>query len=438
MRSFLSMKTHRERPAGMKIMIVTHAFPPMNATASHRVYSWAKTWSENGHEVHVVTPEKHAFDGSMDLNYDIGDLNIHTVSYLRRNKPGKASSDPFQKENIERWERLKTYTRKFRFGMGMFMDLRMLAFGPLMRKGRQLLRNGDFDFIISSYPPEVVHLAAERLSREFGIPWVADYRDLWFREMRLFQYRLTTYLSGIINRRLLRKAKVISTVSKGLSKRLEGLLNRQVAVSYNGFIRPQWEINSTRPWQDDKIHIVYTGRLYPKKRDPRTFLVAVATFRESEPSFDDRIAIDFYGYDVFYVESMAREFGLEKCVKAHGFVPYDESLRIQRNAGVLLFLDWAEEGAEGILTGKLFEYLTSNRPILCVGTRKDTEAAEIICRAKCGVVLTSGEEIYSYLHQLLGKEPEATRSIEQVAFYSRENQASMLLEAITQFIYSPA
>lgn len=422
----------------MKIMIMTHAFPPMNATASHRVYSWAKTWSEDGHEVHVVTPEKHAFDGSMDLNYDISDLNVHTVPYLRRKKARDASVDPFQKHNIEKWERLKTHTRKFRFGMGMFTDLRMLAFGPLLRKGRKLLQNGDFDFIISSYPPEVVHLVAYKLSREFRTPWVADYRDLWFREMRLFQYRLTTFLSGLVNRRLLRKAKVISTVSKGLSKRLEGLLNRPVTVSYNGFIKPRWEINSTRPWQDDRIHIVYTGRLYPKKRDPRAFLEAVATFRESEPSFDDRIAIDFYGYDVSYVESLAKEGGLEKCVKAHGFVPYDESLRIQRNAGVLLFLDWAEESAEGVLTGKLFEYLSSGRPILCVGTRKDTEAAEIIRTAQCGVALTSGQEIHYCLHELLGKEPKATPGIEQVAFYSRETQAKILLEQIAKSIHSAA
>jgi glycosyltransferase involved in cell wall biosynthesis len=422
----------------MKIMIVTHAFPPMNATASHRVYSWAKTWSERGHEVHVVTPEKHAFDGSMDLNYDIGDFNVHIVPYLRRKKAREASGDPFKKQNIEKWERLKTHTRKFRFGMGMFADLRMLAFGPLMGKGRQLFEKGNFDFIISSYPPEVVHLVAYKLSREFGTPWVADYRDLWFREMRLFQYRVTTFIGGILNRRLLVRAKVISTVSKGLSKRLEKMLNRRVAVSYNGFIRPQWEIDSSRPWQDDKIHIVYTGRLYPKKRDPRAFLEAVAGFCEIEPRFDDRIAIDFYGHDLLYVESMTREYGLEHCLTAHGFVPYDESLRIQRNAGALLFLDWAEESAEGVLTGKLFEYLSSGRPILCVGTRKDTEAAEIILKARCGVVLSSGEEIHSYLHDLLGEEPQATPGIEKVASYSRENQAKMLLEQIRESICSAA
>jgi glycosyltransferase involved in cell wall biosynthesis len=419
----------------MKVLILSHAFPPMNATASHRIYSWARTWSQAGHEVHVLTPEKHPFDGSMDLNYDTQDLNIHAVPYLKGDKSRGASEEPFQRERIEKWERLKTYTRRLRFGMGMFMDLRMLAFGPLMRKGRELLRTGGFDFIISSYPPDVVHLVADRLSREFGVPWVADYRDLWFREMRLFQYRLTTFLSGIIHRRLLNRAKVISTVSKGLSERLEGLLKRPVTVSYNGFIKPPWEINPNRPWADGKVHVVYTGRLYPKKRDPRTFFEALAALRETEQGLEDRLAVDFYGYDVGYVETMAKALGLGGCVTAHGFVPFEQSLSIQRNADVLLFLDWADKNAEGILTGKLFEYLSSGRPVLCVATRKDTEAAEIIVNAQCGVVATSREEILAYLRGgLLTGKAGATPGIEKASFYSRDNQAKILLEQIANSI----
>ena len=41
------------------------------------------------------------------------------------------------------------------------------------------------DAVISTYPPEVVHLAAYRLAKEHKIPWIADYRDLWFQEGRL-------------------------------------------------------------------------------------------------------------------------------------------------------------------------------------------------------------------------------------------------------------
>jgi len=227
---------------------------------------------------------------------------------------------------------------------------------------------------------------------------------------------------------------MISTVSEGLSLRLNQVLNRDVKVSYNGFMKPQWKIDSTGPWNDNKVHIVYTGRLYPQKRDPKTFLHALARFRDSARDFHHHIAVDFYGFDVPYVRFLTKKYDLGNCVKAHGFVSYEESLAIQRSAGVLLFLDWADENVEGILTGKLFEYLVSGRPILCVGTRKNTEAAEIVQKCKCGVTLTSDQEIQAYLRGLLVRVPTTNHDHDQINSYSREYQAKILLEHIAKSI----
>ena len=55
----------------MRILIVAHAFPPMNSTASHRPYSWARVWRDLGHEVHVLTAVKHGFDGTVDMARDL-------------------------------------------------------------------------------------------------------------------------------------------------------------------------------------------------------------------------------------------------------------------------------------------------------------------------------------------------------------------------------
>ena len=74
-----------------------------------------------------------------------------------------------------------------------------------------------------------------------------------------------------------------------------------------------------------------------------------------------------------------------------------ESLAAQRHADELLFLDWMDERAEGILTGKLFEYLASGRPILSVGSRANTEAAGIIVRTQAGAVACTAEEVRDHL-----------------------------------------
>jgi len=402
----------------------------MNATASFRPYSWARTWSNLGHEVCVVTTQKYGFDGSMDLDTDTKGLDVHVVPYLRTGRASGAGGRERGGNGIQKWERLKSYTRRVRFGFGMFLDLRMLSFGPLVQKGKELLREKQFDFIISTYPPDVIHLVGHRLSKLSGIPWIADYRDLWFREMRLYQFRVPTFLTGLMHRRLLKSARVVSTVSQGLLDKLQKNSGKDAVVSYNGFLRTNSGKSLERPWKDSKKHVVYAGRLYPGKRDPKAFFQAMARLKDSTPGLGNRICLDFYGYDVAYLTSLVEGHGLGDCVQIHGFAPHEISLAAQRNADALLFLDWSEKGAEGILTGKLFEYLISGRPILCVGVRKDTEAARIIAKCGCGVAVSTLEEIKGSLGELLNGSIKMHPNDSEIEFYSRDHQAVLLLDAI--------
>ena len=176
-----------KNPQNLKILIIAHAFPPMNATASHRPYSWAKTWSNMGHSVYVLTTRKYPFDGSMDLNYDLSGIHLFTVDYLKGRNIKTAETKSFKEDEVSYWEKAKTLTRRFRFGLGMFADLRMLSLLPLIKKGKEIVYKHNISVIVSTYPPEVVHMAARWLSKKFNIPWVADYRDLWFQEGRLYQ-----------------------------------------------------------------------------------------------------------------------------------------------------------------------------------------------------------------------------------------------------------
>ena len=65
------------RSKQLRILIVAHAFPPMNSIASHRPYSWARFWRDEGHEIHVLTPAKHHFDGMMDLERDLRGIRVY-------------------------------------------------------------------------------------------------------------------------------------------------------------------------------------------------------------------------------------------------------------------------------------------------------------------------------------------------------------------------
>ena len=433
------MKDIVGRSKRLRILIVTYAFPPLNAIGSHRSYSWARSWRDEGHEIHVLTPSKHDIDGMMDLERDLSGICVYEVPYLpmRASHPGIVRTGPHSK--VARWDWLKTITRRARFSLAMFGDPRLLAYRPLVRKGMGILSAANFDFIIATSPPEVCFFVGRTLSRRTGVPWVADFRDLWFRDMRLYQSRLASWLSGPVNSWLVKYAAALVTVSRGLRDRLSEHTGRDVLISYNGFFEAdRIAVSNGQVKKDGKLHIVYTGRLYPSRRDPEPLFRAIRSLRSKGHDPKNRIIVDFYGFDDPGLRGLVRAYELEKSVSLHGFVPYSQSMAMQHAADVLLFLDWTEVQAEGVLTGKLFEYLGAGRPILSLGQRKDSEAAHLIAEAGCGVTLITDEEIENFLLHLLSSDRPSCVGSGARDLFSRERQARLLLEALRERILSSA
>ena len=422
----------------MRILILAYHFPPLNAMGAHRPYGWAKAWRALGHEVHVVTPARHAFDGPLDLDFDLSGITVHTAPFL--GKTTSASTPATLRGDADRqarWDRFKLATRTLRLGLGMFGEIASLGYFSLVKTGLAVLQSARFDFIISTSPPEVTHLAARSLSARTGVAWIADYRDLWFPDMRVHQFKPISALTGWISRRLLRNARLVSTVSQGLASRLGGFLGRPVRVSYNGFFRDAPGRPASRPWSDERVHIAYTGRLFPKKRDPAILFSALGRAIRTDPELARVLAIDIYGYDEPWLRQLIEEHGVASCVRIYGYVSYENSIAAQRHADYLLFVDWMDKEAEGILTGKLFEYLHSGRPIVCIGARQDSEAANLIRAVRAGAVFTDVEAIHAFLQQIPGRRPMTPAAPDRVQEYSRERQAEVLLEAIQAAIGGP-
>ena len=98
----------------------------------------------------------------------------------------------------------------------------------------------------------------------------------------------------------------------------------------------------------------------------------------------------------------------------------------------LLLLDWNDPHV-GVLTGKVFEYLHATAPILVVGGGAESEMAQLIHRAKRGVILGIDElRIAATLGDLVGhrntKQEDADR--EFIATLTRQNQALRMLNLI--------
>ena len=412
----------------MRILIISYYFPPLNSIASIRPYSWARAWTDLGHKVHVLTTAKMPFDGPCDLDLDVSGIECDTVRYLPRFSQHARSRDPARESH--RWERIKRMTRSWRLGLGIFADLRTLALRPLLRRGRKLVRQHRFDFIISSYLPGVAHIMASRLAREFGIPWIADYRDLWHLDHTGQAYRFTSLASGWIERRVVSQAAMFSTVSRGLAAELARRFPQPVVVCYNGYLPPPagTEPPSVPP---EYLRLVHIGRLNLGKRDPEPLLSVLAELEQYNPSQAARICVEFYGEIEPWLEARVRAHGLGHLVRFVGQVSYIESIRAQRSATALLLFDWSGGRLEGVLSGKLMEYLGSGRPILVIGGPGNSEAAAIVRRCGAGVFLAGAREIHGWLasadtRALEGWKPD----VQEVAVFSRRHQAEQLLAEI--------
>src|SRR5207244_8733290 len=83
----------------------------------------------------------------------------------------------------------------------------------------------------------------------------------------------------------------------------------------------------------------------------------------------------------------AEELGLGDRLELHPYVPRRRSLELQRDSEALLLLipDAAGRG-RGVLSGKVFEYLAAERPILAV-VPPDGAAARLLEETGAGVVV---------------------------------------------------
>src|SRR4051794_22657190 len=122
----------------MRILFLSHFFPPLNAIASHRAYGWARAWAELGHEVHVVTPLKYAVDGALGLDLPMDGLTIHTVPYWW-DRTGRAAPSAPTPTQTARWNERKRKSRYLRHRLGLFGDIRMLLVPSLVGAGAALL-----------------------------------------------------------------------------------------------------------------------------------------------------------------------------------------------------------------------------------------------------------------------------------------------------------
>lgn len=376
----------------MKIVIVTYNWPPRNAIGSHRPYSWAKYWSKKGHEVFVITAKKKAFDAPLDLNLSaIPDAQVFEVEYsFSGGWGGFLLSNPYLKSFAKKIKGVLSSATK------VSLDPRNGWVVPAIEASKAL--GDDIDLIVSTFGPESAHVVGCEIKKNNpAATWVADYRDLWSLNHVAFSddnSRKCATLKELSTVGV--HADYVTTVSEDLAHKLSALFDRKVDCISNGFDIEASALESRLKKRSIGIsapfRIVYTGTIYEGYQDPAPLLDALRMMVDEGEIAEGDVTVDFYGSRVDLAKKLARVDSYKKIVRIMGHVNRDVSLSVQSEAGLLLLLESGRIEAKGVLTGKLFEYISSGKPIICIGSNDDYEIAKVLRKTRTGLVFQEGED----------------------------------------------
>lgn len=362
-----------------------------------RVGKTAKYLSKFGHEVRVVTARNQPLQPTLPL--EIPRQNVIYAQWLNVNRPpeialggrGKVAARGYEPKGILRGVLKKLgslYKSLFNLPDGQ------VGWYPFaLRAASRLIKKWRPDLIYASAMPFTSLLVARALSRRHRIPWVAELRDLWVDGHSYSHPSWRRKVEERLERRVLSSATGLVTVSEPWAETLRAKYSKPTAVVLNGFDPNNYPPHFEIPFRDGQTRIVYTGMIYEGKQDPTPLFHALRQLGRQA----SKVRVAFYGRYLEVIREIARRMGVEHLVEVNESVPYEDALRIQSEADILLLLLWNDPKGRGRYDGKLFEYIGARRPILAIGPT-DNVAAELITERKAGVILDDPDRIANQLH----------------------------------------
>lgn len=403
----------------LNILIVTYFFPPQNAIAAQRPLSWAKYWSRDGHDVDVLTTPKDFYGESIyNENYKVHEVEISEIynklrNWYHKNFKKEVSSSPTVDNNKK-----SSQFKKWLLSRGLSTSTRMpdpsdLWIANALSWAKS--QNKKWDIVISTFGPYSTHIIAQNLRVSgYAKKWCADYRDFWTDSEIYPGLPIIRNIEALLEKTLMRDADIISLDSESKVAYFKQKYRNRIILVPNGFDAeeidnlPKEKFN----FNTDKKIISYTGSIYPGLRDPKTLFDYIR--KNSAFEFE----VHFFGQNV---EILKREIiDIQDKVKIHGMVEREDALRIQRDSDILLYLESEKNNLEGVIPGKLYEYIYSRTPILAVGISDKGNAGMLI--KKNGGICQIEE---------LNKLRVKSSVDESVLQYSREKIAKSLLRELT-------
>ena len=438
-----------------RVLIISYYWPPTGGSGVQRWVKFAKYLPSEGWQPVIYTPENPeqlAVDTSLEAEVpaEAEIIKTHIIEpyelykkVLRKSGHSKEAVEvnPVNAQNKSLLQKAAMWVR----GNLFRPDPRCLWIRPSVRFLKKYLKEHPVDLIVSTGPPQSMHMIGLKLARETGLPWIADFRDPWtkiFYFKHLAMAPATERWHKKMEKRVLDEASAVVAVSPLVQQEFQEMTSTPVELITNGFDECDFqadECNDAYGGADKNFVITHTG-LFAADGNPTVLWDVLSEKCKSDGIFAGKLKIRLIGKTDDQILKALTDRGLGDMVENLGYQPHSMAVEQQRCASVLILPLRKEPEYRAVLPGKLFEYLASQRPVLGIG-QPDGAMAMILNETRTGRVIgwEDKEGISEYIEQCWKKHLEGRLTIEgaDISHFTRRSLTRRMVQLFERLTSHP-
>jgi glycosyltransferase involved in cell wall biosynthesis len=423
-----------------KVLIISYYWPPAGGISVHRSLKFAKYLRKFGWEpvVYVPSNANYPYYDEGNLKDIPENLTILTRPIKEPFKIFKILSGRGKNESLNNIVHVRTRKQSLIDKLGIWIrgnlfipDARSLWIRPSVKYLSSYLKANPVDAIFADGPPHTNNVIAMKLSKRYGIPYLADFQDPWTQVDYYELFPITRWADKKhkrLEQDVFNQASKITIASPSWKIDLEQIGAKNVEVLYWGF--DEEDFADLKPIENPYFSIAHIG-LMGFDRNPEVFFKVLGDLKEENQEFSKDLKIILAGQIDYSVKKSISECNLDINVEYHGIVDRIAALKMAKGCSLLLLLLNKAKNAKGRLPGKLYEYLRLRRPVIALGF-KDSDAEEIIKKTGSGESFEYDDslKIRDFILSSYDKfkKEQLLQTTGEIGYYSVENQTKRLSE----------
>jgi hypothetical protein len=350
-----------------KVLVIAYYYPPMGLSGVQRTLKFTKYMSDYNWKPTVLTTGNtgyYAHDEYLLKEAESADIEIIRTE-------GRDPNSLLSHYGTIKMPRESIRKILGKISKAIFIPDNKVSWAKhAFDKAKELLSKESFDIIFVSIPPFSSFDMASKLKKEFGIPLVVDYRDLWTGNQ--FAYYPTPFHKSKhkkLEDAALRNSDRIIVVNRRIKEELlqnfQFLKFEDITIIPHGYDQEDFDNIEPIKERNSKIKITYSGIFY-ESITPKYFLAAFKQLTEERPDIAANYELHFVG--LFRKENyrLVRKLKLESFVHVHGYLNHKESLKKIISSDILWLTLSDTPNMDKVSAGKLFEYFAARKPIIAM------------------------------------------------------------------------